>query len=979
MGLRPSARIASSGHNVGLRMPSSPSAVKSQRMHDSLSSRWSRAVTKHWLPILVFWIALAVLGRMFGPSWNEVAYDGDFDYLPAKMPSVAGGKLLDRAFPGERSRSEIVLVLGRESGEFDDGDDIVGFDLLRRLHHRRAEVSWQRAIEYGYESGPVNPDAAYAPWLNNAREALDQSIEADEKFYELVADRLPDDLPTATEPRMVISYLDRARLLQAMYVAPETTLTGNAAKVSTTTGSSASDRSGKPVEPDDEPISEDDIAADLEAVSILMPSLVDSATSIGDRDLVAWRSVLDVLSWDDPLIGSRLQSGGTRLAVVKLSTELAATKNIATVESVQRLIDEVLAYSSHHAQPGLQLLMTGSAAVGGETLLAARNAIRYTEWFTVAMILLILASVYRAPLLVAVPVLSIGVAVVISTALVGALAKLSMTGMIPWLDLRVFTTSRIFVVVILFGAGTDYCLFLIARLREEAALAPWPVACRNALSGVTGALLGSAMTTVVGLGMLWFAEFGKFHYTGPIIAICLLVGLAVCTTLTPALLRALGPAVYWPSKVPNYRDRSLTFLGSGETTSLGSGAWSWIALALTRRPVISLVFGLCLVSIPAVYGFLNERTVTYDLSSQLDKNSASRRGQKLLVQNFEIGELNPITVLLTRPEDTDRDQLEHDIRELTATLYDVPGVAAVRTVDDPLGDFPPDREMGLLSSDGWKRWTMRNHRITQGYFFSENPDLRDRLVRLDVIIHGDPFLVETAGRVTVLENRLTKLMADETSSWSGTSVGFAGTTPSIIDLRSVTLSDNVRIKIAVVVAVFAVLLLVIRKVGLCVYLIVTVLISYFATLGLTVLFFQYAYGDDFVGLDWKLPLFLFVILVAVGQDYNVYLVTRIVEEQKRLGWLSALRRAVSRTGGIITACGLVMAATFFSMTASAWFPPLARFVGLSVTLDAGGLRGIVELGFALGLGVMIDTFYVRTILVPSFVAALGRLSSNSDA
>ncbi len=131
----------------------------------------------------------------------------------------------------------------------------------------------------------------------------------------------------------------------------------------------------------------------------------------------------------------------------------------------------------------------------------------------------------------------------------------------------------------------------------------------------------------------------------------------------------------------------------------------------------------------------------------------------------------------------------------------------------------------------------------------------------------------------------------EGSDWKGSSVLLTGTTPSIIDLRSVTLQDNRRIKIAVVLAVFAVLVLVIRRLVLCLYLIVTVLISYYATLGLTLLFFREAYGDDFVGLDWKLPLFLFVILVAVGQDYNVYLVTRIVEEQSILaGWPRCVAR-----------------------------------------------------------------------------------------
>ena len=228
--------------------------------------------------------------------------------------------------------------------------------------------------------------------------------------------------------------------------------------------------------------------------------------------------------------------------------------------------------------------------------------------------------------------------------------------------------------------------------------------------------------------------------------------------------------------------------------------------------------------------------------------------------------------------------------------------------------------------------------------------------------------------VSQIGDRLRGLADDSSSAWNGSSVYLAGTTPSMIDLRSVTIADNQRIKIAVVLAVFLVLLVVIRRVGLCLYLIFTVLLSYYATLGLTVLFFRGVYGAEYVGLDWKLPLFLFVILVAVGQDYNVYLVTRIVEEQRNSGWLAALRHAVSRTGGIITACGIVMAATFFSMTASAWFPGMMRSFGFQTDASTG-LRGIIELGFALGLGVMIDTFYVRTILVPSFVTLMGRWST----
>ncbi|MGI9471076.1 MAG: MMPL family transporter [Rubripirellula sp.] len=910
-------------------------------MQESLSHRWARTVTRHGWWVIGIWLLVAVVIRSIAPQWKDVAYDGDFEYLPARMSSVAGGRLLDRAFPEERSRSQIVLVLGRENGKLSKRDETVGLDLLRRLYHRLGEVSWQRAIEYGYEGGAPDETQKSAAWIKLAREAFDHAIKVDESFYERIADEVPPDAPQLYEPRMAIAYWDRGKLLEEW---------------------------GEP---------EEDVGRDFEAALVFVPELPNLAVPIEQRDLSGWKSLLDLLSWDDPLIGSSLRHESARLVVMQLSSELAATGNIATVEVVQSLLDEVRDYSLHYADPDLQLMMTGSAAIGGETLLAARDAIRYTEWITVIMILLILAAVYRAPLLVAVPMISIGFAVVVSTSLVALLTKWSIDGTIPGLDLRIFTTSRIFVVVILFGAGTDYCLFLIARLREEASKAPWDEACNNALAGVMGALLGSAMTTVVGLGMLWIASFGKFHYTGPIIAICLLVGLLVCTTLTPALLHAIGPKVFWPSKIRPSTAAPLTLLGdpSSEKRVTTGGLWGWIALMLTRHPVTALVVGIALLSIPGWYGLRNEHAVTYDLSSQLNHSAASRQGLRLLARHFDIGDINPVRVLLLRDEETPREELDKKIDSLAEQLYEIEGVATVRTADDPLGDFPPDRDMSLLSRDAWRRRALRSHRIAQQYFYSTNPKLENRLGRLDVTIDGDPFSIETANVVARIDRFLHQQIDPPDSAWAGTNVLLTGTTPSIIDLRTVTLRDNRQIKIAVVLAVFAVLMLVIRRLGLCLYLIATVLISYYATLGLTLLFFRRVYGDDFVGLDWKLPLFLFVILVAVGQDYNVYLVTRIVEEQRKFGWLSALRRAVAKTGGIITACGLVMAATFFSMTASAWFPSVASWFGFEPPSSGTSLRGITELGFALGLGVLIDTFYVRTILVPSFVAILGRLAN----
>jgi len=897
------------------------------------SKRFAQFVVAHAKLILVLWFVGAVLIRGTSPDWSSLALDGDFDYLPAEMPSVVAENVLDVAFPANRPRSQVVLVLAREDQAFDSGDELVSLDLLRRLHHRLAEVLLGRAQQLSL-GGEEQAAERSEPLLVRARESLDEAIRIDEQYFEVLQKFAGRQRISEVSIRLTLAYWDRANLLQKL---GETDAAG----------------------------------PDMQAALILDPEIAQHAVPLEQRELSAWSSLLDLLSWNDRVLGSRLRQPRARLIVLQSDAELAATHNIEFLEAIQALTASVRSAHASVTGPELEILATGSAAIGGETLRAARDSLRYTEWFTVLMVLLILALVYRSPLLIAVPLVSIGLAVAVSTGLIAWLTLGSRDGWLPGLDLQIFTTSRIFIFVILFGAGTDYCLFLISRLREEAARWPWKVAVTRSLAGVSSALLGSALTTVIGLATLWIASYGKYHYTGPVIAVCLLIGLLVSITLTPAILLLLGPKLFWPWSV-RADERVATPLGRQIGTP-PSGLWGLIALRLTNRPVLTLVAGFALLLLPAGYGWVHEGDVTYDISSQLAPSAESRRGLRLLDTHFGMGEVNPTTILVIRDQRVDANTLNEDAKLLAHMLYELPGVHAVRSADDPLGDFPPDRAMGLLSADAWKRRALKTHRIARGYFFSEAPQYTGRLMRLDVVMTGDPFDVRTSENVTAMGDWLRAKTREPDSRWQGAEVLLAGTTPSIVDLRSVTLEDHRRIKIAVVVAVFVVLLVIIRRVILCAYLIVTVLLSYFATLGLTILFFRWSYGDEYLGLDWKLPLFLFVILVAVGQDYNVYLVTRILEEQRRPGgWLSALRRAVARTGGIITACGLVMAGTFLSMTASAWFPMVQRFFGGDVPQDQATLRGMVELGFALGLGVLVDTFYIRTILVPAFVALLDR-------
>lgn len=696
------------------------------------------------------------------------------------------------------------------------------------------------------------------------------------------------------------------------------------------------------VERPDGPLSDQDFAA------------VDALAARFDPENPRQRErmrLVDVWTRHSEIVGSKLTSrlgpsGQATLVILLLAREFMETQNIEVLADVRQEIERFR--TSTEIPVGLRFGVSGSAAVGGDMLSSAKQSIRNTETTTILLVVLILLAVYRAPLLMIIPLATIFVSVAVSTGVVAWLTQAASE--VSWLSYKTAKTTRIFIIVILFGAGTDYCLFLISRYREELTRGLDPRrGTLQALLGVGDALVASALTTILGLATMYFAAFGKFAYAGPTIALCLSITLLACLTLAPALLRIAGRFVFWPFGIDSPAvadDNQRPNLWRFNVEAMNHRLWQRVADAILARPGWVLLCGATLMAYPAWEGL--SVPMSYNLLRDLQESRPSVRGTNMLARHFELGEISPVTVVVKQDSGQfDTDEGEKKVARLTKLLYDLDGVSAVRSYAEPLGD--PPGYLNPFRRRGQEKIAAKRHPRTKALYLSQVPEFRGKVTRLDLVLDSDPFSAQSVSRLDRIDRLLLSLANHPRSPWYQAEFEFTGTTAGIRDLQQVVQSDQTLIQRLVVITVFAVLVVILRRPLICGYLILTVVASYLVTIGITKIAFAHYFGPSFDGLDWKVPIFLFVILVAVGEDYNIYLVTRVFEEQRRHGPLSGLRRALVRTGGIITSCGFIMAGTFCSMM-------------------SGTLREMLELGFALSLGVLLDTLFVRSVLVPAFLA-----------
>ena len=538
------------------------------------------------------------------------------------------------------------------------------------------------------------------------------------------------------------------------------------------------------------------------------------------------------------------------------------------------LVDDMTVRAAPH-EPGLTMHVTGPAGVNADFAKAFQGIDGTLLYSALAVVIVILLFTYRSPVLWLLPVISAGVALTAAQAVIYLLAQHA--------GLTVNGQTQGILTVLVFGAGTDYALLLVARYREELRRhADRHEAMAIALHRAGPAILASGATVIVGMLCLLVAEMNSTASMGPGLAIGIAVGLLAMLTLLPALLVATGRWIFWPLR-PTF--------GSADHTA--TGVWARVGRLIAPRPravwvATSVVLGIFALGV----GQLDANGLTYEQSFVGTPDSIV--GQRIVDRHFQAGTGEPVVVISrARAASTVRSAFQ--------------GTEGIATGSVTLA--PP-----------------RNGRSYLEGTLTAAPD-SDAAQR-------------TIDRVRAAVHEV-----------SGADARVGGNTAVLLDVKRASGRDNKVIIPVVLVVVFLILALLLRAVVAPLVLIATVVLSFLAAFGFSTLLFTHALG--FEGADAGLPLLVFVFLVALGIDYNIFLMTRVHEEAKKHGTRRGALVGLAATGAVITSAGLVLAGTFAVLATL----PVVSFA---------------EVGIVVALGVLLDTLVVRSVLVTALNLDVGR-------
>ncbi|WP_442915059.1 MMPL family transporter [Leifsonia sp. Root112D2] len=594
------------------------------------------------------------------------------------------------------------------------------------------------------------------------------------------------------------------------------------------------------------------------------------------------------------------QDGKAAEVIVPMETRV---KPADTVKTVRAMLTTGL-------PAGLSVFVTGPAGLSADIVGAFSGLDGMLLLVALAAVLIILIIVYRSPLL---PLIVLGTSLV---ALTGAMFTVVALAKANLVVLSGQTEGILMILVI--GAATDYSLLYVARFRE--ALRDYEHkwdATWAALRGSWQAILASAGTVIVGLLCLLFSELNSNKALGPVAAIGIGFALLAALTLLPALMLWAGRTAFWPVRPK---------LGSTHPSVDGAGArgiWPRVARLVSRRSRTVWVACAVLLGVAAL-GLAGLKADGVPQSDFVIGHSEARDGQAALSAHFPGGAGTPAMVIGPQSR----------LKDMSDTVLGTKGVSSLTVIsaDSPSGTLPVTTAGVQPGPDG----------------ASGEPTVIDGTVMLQATL-------DDAGDTAPAEKTVRALRASFAKApyaqQGADAVLIGGVTATAIDTNDAAIHDRNLIIPLVLAVILVILMLLLRSILAPVLLILTVVLSYAAALGVSSLVFNGVFG--FPGADPTVPMFGFVFLVALGIDYNIFLMTRVREESVLHGTRSGIGRGLVATGGVITSAGIVLAATFAAL-------------GVLPVLF------LAQISFIVAFGVLIDTIIVRSLLVPALGHDIGR-------
>ncbi len=639
---------------------------------------------------------------------------------------------------------------------------------------------------------------------------------------------------------------------------------------------------------------------------------------------------------NDTAAEPELSPDGTAITITVLISGSPADDEFAeTVEWLRNLDDAVM------EEVPATVHVTGPAGILTDAIAVFSQFDFRVSAITIVLVLVILLIIYRSPLLALLPVVSVGVALIVAQSIAALLTDnlgLALNGQVTAI-----------MAVLMFGAGTDFTLFIVSRYREEL-----PVrenrfeAIAVTMRAVGPSIASSAGTTAVAMMALILALSGSLKTMGPMLAMAIVVMLIAALTLIPAALVAMGRVAFWPMKQLKASDGQ-------------SGFWSRVGALISHRP--GTLLAVTIVAMVALAAGLFEITPTFSFVDGFPDSVESKAGFETLQSAYPPGELAPTNIYVSKEGESILDHLQA-VEDISAALAADPVVDSVTSLTRPFGQpLPVDIAqvqplVAMMPEDPSQTGELlatlppEQAQLAGAFLAGQRFVSDDRTTtRLAVVLNEDPY--ETAAMDVIPRLRETTRDTVNASTLSGATAVVGGPTATNYDSRAATNRDFVVISPIVIAAIWIILAILLGSVIAPTYLVLSVVLSFAAALGISIVIFEYIFGHN--GIGYNGIAFIFVFLIALGADYNIYIMSRVREETRKQGLAEGTRYAITRTGGVITSAGIILAGTFSVLTT---FPLLNLF----------------QLGFTVMLGILLDTFVVRAIMVPAIVMKLGELN-----